>query len=64
MHAAFVADEIWGFMPEPARIVFRLRAFRIEDFVVLDFPMSFIFSAPFFFFHIIFHIFPLIPRGM
>ena len=34
MHAAFVADEVWGFMPEPARtasrsIVFRLkRAFR------------------------------------
>ena len=21
MHAAFVADEIWGFMPEPARII-------------------------------------------
>ena len=47
MHAAFVADEIWGFMPEPARIVFHLRAFRIEDFVVLDFMMSF-FSRLFF----------------
>ena len=21
MHAAFVADEIWGFMPEPARML-------------------------------------------
>ena len=34
MHAAFVADEIWGFMPEPARVCARV-----------FFPIPFIISA-------------------
>ena len=36
MHAAFVVDEIWGFVPEPARMCLRFRGCP----VVLDIELS------------------------
>ena len=30
MHAAFVADEIWGFMPEPARMIYYVQYVFVE----------------------------------